>query len=428
MPLEFERIRHVIVTGAGGYIGRYLVDEALAAGLSVTVLARSSKADQSGLRSLEWKLGDDLPVEAIDQTAPLTQQAIIHLAHDWRDTSDGGDSRGINFPGTRRLLEASRTRGIGRFVFVSSVSARIDAANCYGRIKWSIEQQLKPPREVAARVGLAYGGRRQAMYGLLVRLCGLSPILPMIDPWRQVQPIHVLEVARGLLRIMDHQESGWFGLASSDGVAFGAFLKTLAAELHGKSLSIFPIPLKLALLACEIAARLPLAPKIDKERILGLAGTRHVDTADHLKTLGLFLMPLVVGLRREPLCRKAILAEARTFFCYILAKRPGGTLLRRYAKAIILKQNGAPLPLPPGVRIFPTLLHLVEPLKSGQLHVRLSLATTLAEASPEGEQTLAAGGRLRRLLAVSCRLGMEVLWIPFRLLGLWLNDERTARD
>ena len=196
-------------------------------------------------------------------------------------------------------------------------------------------------------------------------------ILPMIDPWRQVQPIHVLEVARGLLQIMDHQESGWFGLASSDGVAFGAFLKTLAAELHGKSLSIFPIPLKLALLACEIAARLPLAPKIDKERILGLAGTRHVDTADHLKTLGLFLMPLVVGLRREPLCRKAILAEARTFFCYILAKRPGGTLLRRYAKAIILKQNGAPLPLPPGVRIFPTLLHLVEPLKSGQLHVRL---------------------------------------------------------
>ncbi len=65
-------------------------------------------------------------------------------------------------------------------------------------MKWQVEQLLDRQGEVAARVGLVYGGPRQAMFGLLCTLVERAPVLPMIDPWREVQPIHLREVARGL--------------------------------------------------------------------------------------------------------------------------------------------------------------------------------------------------------------------------------------
>ena len=112
-----------------------------------------------------------------------------------------GSIYSANFDGTSALLQACRAAGLGRFVFVSSQSARPDAANVYGRVKWRIEQVLAGDREVSARVGLVYGGPPRAMFGLLSRLTARLPVLPMIDPWREVQPIHIDEVCEGLLRL-----------------------------------------------------------------------------------------------------------------------------------------------------------------------------------------------------------------------------------
>src|ERR1700720_3071095 len=141
------------------------------------------------------------------------------------------DKHGLNLEGTRALLRASRALGLKRFVFVSSQSARADAANIYGRVKWRIEQELVSPGEVAARVGLVYGGGPLGMFGLLTRLAARAPILPMVDPWRGVQPIHIDEVCLGLLRLVESDEVGWVGVASPESVPFGSFLRILAQEL-----------------------------------------------------------------------------------------------------------------------------------------------------------------------------------------------------
>ena len=62
-------------------------------------------------------------------------------------------------------------------IFISSQSARRDALNLYGRMKWQIEQQIGDATSL--RVGLVYGGPRKAMYGLLCRIATL-PVLPMM--------------------------------------------------------------------------------------------------------------------------------------------------------------------------------------------------------------------------------------------------------
>ncbi len=405
--------RHLILTGADGYIGARLVAHALSQGWSVTVLSRRSQSAQDRVRRIPWALGAPLPPAAIDPALPTARQVLVHLAHDWSDARPGPAEATLNLEGTRALLDACRAAGLGRFVFVSSQSARADAANVYGRAKWRIEQMLEGDTEVAARVGLVYGGPQRAMFGLLCMLTARLPVLPMIDPWREVQPIHLDEVCEGLLGLAAGTGGGWSGLAAPSGVPFGSFLRTLARELHGRRLRILPIPLRLALLACDVLGWLPVGPKPDRERILGLAGTRPMNCEAHLRALNLTIAPLTERLRLEPASRKAVLAEGRALLSYVLRARPGCALLLRYVRAV---GGAGPLPLPGLMRRVPRLIRLVEPrAAASHLSQRLALAMALAEASPEGERALTRGSGTARMAWLAYDLALDVVLLPFRM-------------
>ena len=170
-------------------------------------------------------------------------------------------------------------------MFASSTSSRPDALNVYGRTKFRIEEQLSCSAAAAsvriARIGLVYGGPRVAMYGLMLKLSALSPVLPMIGLSREVQLIHVEEVGRGLLELAlsDLPAGEPFILAGEKGITFGAWLRILR-RVQGKGGLIFlPIPLTLALFVSHITAFIPFMPTIDSERVLGLAGASPMESA-----------------------------------------------------------------------------------------------------------------------------------------------------
>lgn len=411
--MTFYPIQHIVVTGANGYIGSRLVRLALSQGRTVTVLGRRRNPPASNIRYVGWELGDPLPMLDF----PVETTAVLHLAHDWGDRR----TNGINMCGTRVLLQSARARLVKRFIFVSSQSARSDAFNAYGRIKCAIEQSLDGTDTVSARVGLVYGGARRGMYGLLTRLVSVSPVLPMIKPEQLVQPIHVEEVCRGLLALADSDATGWIGLAGPDPVRFGDFLTILAREGFCSGLRILPIPLPLALFAAEASAIIPFAPHIDKERILGLAGTRAIDCKQHLRSIGLSVAPLSEGLRSDPIGAKALLSEAAVLCRFILGKRVGGSLLRSYARAIrAVDPDPGPVPLPRIATWRPVLLGFFEPFgRSSVLARRLHIATALSALSVEAfaaAESPPRTGRVSRFLLMLLMVGSEILRFPCRLL------------
>ena len=386
------RAHHLIVTGGGGYIGARLVETALGQGRTVTLLGR--RPGPAGAAHALWSLGDPLPT-GVSLSADT---ALIHLAHDWRAGAEG------NVAGTEILFASARDAGVASRIFISSQSARQHALNLYGRMKWATEQRIAGATSL--RVGLVYGGPRKAMYGLLCRLSRL-PALPMIEPRRTVQPIHLDEVVRGVLAAADGRAGGVLALAGAEQIAFGDVLQALALTFGGKRLPILPIPLSLALFACDVSARIPFLPTIDRERVLGLAGTEPIDSAFDLVRLGLDVQPMTVRLPAEPAGRRALLREAYAFLRYA-GIRPTPALLRRYARA-----------LPEGAIARPHWgLRWREPLTAtGAFSKRLRIAARIAEASAPGEMILMRGSRAGRLLGLTLQGLFEVLLFPTRLLA-----------
>lgn len=345
----------VLLTGARGYIGARLSELLLKQGAEIATLEG-------------WRLGQTVP-----DFGPV--DAIIHLAHDW-------NADAANRKGAELLLEAARQRGVKRFVFVSTMSARPDAPNRYGRVKAAIEGLLQAPTEIAARIGLVYGGPPQGLYGTMLRLTRL-PVLPMIDAGQQVQPIHLDEVCAGLIRMATDPAlvRPVYRLASNKPMTFGAFLRVLARVRHGRRLLLLPIPSRLALVAADLSAKVPFLPTVDRERVLGLAGIRVQDSTADLAELHLSLAPVEAGLLPSGAARRRLTREGAMLLRYCTGATPSAMTVRLYVRMLSALNETVPLDLPR----WPALIRLRDNPRrpDSPLRRRLAIAARVAEAGRE---------------------------------------------
>lgn len=418
--------RHILITGGTGYIGTALVRAVLARGDVVTVLSRQSPSPDPRLRWIGWTLTEPVPPAAFaDHPGWGPVDAVIHVAHQWDSILP--EDQDENLSGTRALLDSCRAAKIARFVFASSISARPGALNRYGRLKWRLTGELNGTTEVAARIGLVYGGPRQGQWGTLCALSGKLPVLPMIGAGQGVQPIHLDDLCEGLVRLAERRDPSravWV-LADPHPTTFGDWLRLLARHLHGKRLRIVPLPLPLVLLAVRVLNALPLPIKVAEERVLGLAGLEVVDGGSDLDDLGLALRPIEPALAAAgPRRRRRLLAESVTMLrCAAGARaRFSPRHLRAYVRGVERYANGRPITLPAGGGC-PAMLRAWEPVGGsadpdslkGRLHMAFTVADTgghhgMIAYAEQGE------GRIRAILRLGTVLLTEACLLPIRAL------------
>src|SRR5262249_39519852 len=173
-----------------------------------------------------------------------------------------------------------------------------------------------------ARIGLVYGGPDRGQYGLISKLVALTPVLLMIGLNRQLQPIHLDEVCDGLLKLALDPPRGSNSLVlAGRPIAFGDWLRPLKRCRVGKGLILLPMPMTLAILACDATALVPFIPTVSRERVLGLAGATPMDSTVDLKSLGLQLRDPSLALSETRAARRRLLAESAALLAYVTGHR-----------------------------------------------------------------------------------------------------------
>jgi len=110
-----------LVTGGTGFVGRAVVEELLATGREVRVLARNPDHPALAGLAVEVARGDLRDPESLKRA--LTDcTRLFHVAADYRLwVPDPATMYAINVDGTRQLLAAAAARGLDRVVYTSTV-------------------------------------------------------------------------------------------------------------------------------------------------------------------------------------------------------------------------------------------------------------------------------------------------------------------
>ncbi len=260
----------IVITGATGFLGKYLTQEFLCRGYNVFIISRDlKKAEQvfSGLsvKALSGSITDAGSLKKIPQYSRVFHCAAITGAV--QASQNSYDE--VNVVGTRNLLEASIGQKATSFTFVSSVSAVgavgslnhpiteqtiADPKTYYGQSKLAAEKMLlnMAPASLPitiVRPPLIYGEGQSPTSGVgaLLRLCQKSVIPVLGDLKSQISLANVNNVASGLIDLtFSHSVKEIFNVA--DSVPYT--LKQLSNIMSGaKRKRFLKIPRSFALIA-----------------------------------------------------------------------------------------------------------------------------------------------------------------------------------
>jgi len=114
-----------LVTGGGGFLGRYIVEQLLARGDQVTVFCRGAypELEQAGAALVR---GDLQNAEAVRAALDRELDVVFHVAAKAGVWGPWEDFYRTNVLGTRHVIAACQARGIQRLVYTSSPSVVFD--------------------------------------------------------------------------------------------------------------------------------------------------------------------------------------------------------------------------------------------------------------------------------------------------------------
>lgn len=261
----------VLLTGATGYVGSYVLRELLRQGHTPRCLVRDAAANLAVQdETIETATGDVTePASLTDAVADC--DAVIHLV----GIIEEHPSRGVTFEhihvdGTRHVVDAAHDAGIDRFIHMSANGARPQDATAYQRTKWEAEQIVKKAdfdHWTIFQPSLLFGepdpGRPEFSSQLLADLIRPFPILPVFGNGQyEMQPVHVTNVAAAFVQALGteavHGET--YVAAGPDRFPYVEVLDRIAL---GAGLAPKPkvhVPLTLARMGVYTAGRMGLLP------------------------------------------------------------------------------------------------------------------------------------------------------------------------
>ena len=228
-PAERALMR-ILITGAGGQVGRELAELCHAQGDEVFAL------DHAALDITDR----DAVLEVVAASRPTT---IAHVAA-WTAVdaceSDPDRAHEINALGTRHVAEAARS--IGAHVISVSTDYVFDGtkptpyvesdppnpASVYGQSKWAGEKELDPASDAIVRISWVCGRYGKNMVKTLLRLAADGAAPAFVDDQRG-HPTIVSDLVPMLRHLADERRPGLFHVTNQGAVSWYEFAREVFA-------------------------------------------------------------------------------------------------------------------------------------------------------------------------------------------------------
>ncbi len=258
---------NIAVTGATGFVGRYIVANLLAGGHRVVAWRRPT-SDVSGfpenltpdaLRWIDGGLGDDRAARELVRDADAVVHAAVDRPGEGFIGAEGDVAEFVdrNVTGSVRLMERAREAGVGRFVFLSSGAVHDEilpdrpldethpnwSKSHYGASKAAVEAfaidyglsgrlaacALRP----CGVYGLARPASESKWFGLVRDVAAGRPV----ECRRGAKVVHAADVARAVAILLTAEAPAVAGLAFNccDRYISDHEVATIARRLSGAS-------------------------------------------------------------------------------------------------------------------------------------------------------------------------------------------------
>ena len=257
----------ILVTGATGFVGRFLCERLLAEGFSTRGTLLASENPASLVAGVEPVTVEPLGIDTHWSHAFMDVDTIIHLAarvHVMDDPSADPitEFRRVNVEGTTQLAREAAKAGVRRLVFISSIKVNgeesvlpytadstANPSDPYGISKWEAEQSLRKIEAetklevVVIRPTLVYGPWVKANFLNLMKVVQRGIPLPLSLVQNRRNLIYVGNLVDALATCATHPAAAGKTYLISDGenVSTPELIRCLAKALD-KPVRLFPIP------------------------------------------------------------------------------------------------------------------------------------------------------------------------------------------
>lgn len=290
----------IFLTGATGYVGRHLLERLRARDTPVRCLVLPGDAADPSGPGVDVVRADLLDAPAL---VPLGSgvSAVVHAAA-LMLPNPADRIHAVNVEGTRNLLAAALGWGVGRFVYLSAVSAVYAEKNSYGRSKAEAERLLIESGldYTILRPTMVYGPDGGLHFAQLVRLLRRIPLVTPIvgSGGARLQPVWIGDVVDAIERVLDNPRAArrTYSVSGATVVRFDELCRRICAEAGLRRVQ-FRIPLGLLKVVARVAARLP-GSFLTPESLSGLSQDATLDHASFQAECGYAPLDIDAGLRR----------------------------------------------------------------------------------------------------------------------------------
>lgn len=280
----------ILVTGASGFLGEWVVREFVARGVYPTCFVRKT-SDTKALSELRVNLryGDLNDVDSL-ATALKGVRILVNIAS-------------LGFGHAPLILEACRRANVRRGIFVSTTAIFTTLEARTKSIRLEAERLIMESGMdwTIIRPTMIYGTERDRNMARLIRFLARFPVMPVFGSGENLQqPIHVEDLAKVIVAAVESEASinKAYNVAGKTPVTYNQVIDQTAAALGRKVIKI-KIPASPVVGLLKLYERLVPKPILKAEQVLRLNEDKAFSYDEATRDLGFHPRSFADGIRLE---------------------------------------------------------------------------------------------------------------------------------